>query len=198
MYYNDKRFIKNKDYNIWICNNFVTNEDCNKIVKSIEKNNNLDWSNGWARHQTNLVYSDGYEENDYINYSSWWENKVSSPILIKEISKINIDLKNLFSEKYLFLPEYKVTRLLKGEFMHKHKDNRDADLAGTDKKFQIQCAYTIYLNDFEGGELNYPEINYTYKPKAGDIVIHHSELLHEVLEVKSDKRYTITGWLLNK
>lgn len=196
MYYKDPRFKKHEYHNIWISNNFVPELDCDLIVNTIENLDKESWRGGWSRHQVNLIYSDRYDEKDYTNYSSWWENKVSPPILLKEMSKINFELKKIFYPEFLFLPEYKITRLLKNEFMHKHLDNRDKKFV--DEKFQIKCAYTIYLNDFDGGEINYPDIKYKYSPKKGDIIIHHSELLHEVLPVKSEKRYTITGWLLNK
>jgi len=55
-------------------------------------------------------------------------------------------------------------------------------------------AFLIYLNDdYSGGEICYPEYNIEYKPKAGDLVIHRSEIVHAVKRVKYGKRYAHQG-----
>jgi hypothetical protein len=55
------------------------------------------------------------------------------------------------------------------------------------------CGYglVVYLSDnFEGGELYYPEYDVLYKPNAGDLVIHDAETIHCVRGVKSGRRLT--------
>jgi hypothetical protein len=62
----------------------------------------------------------------------------------------------------------------------------------------IEYGVIIYLNDdFEGGELFYPNLNYLYQPKAGDIIIHPAteEYTHEVYPVISGDRYTLTTFV---
>jgi hypothetical protein len=49
----------------------------------------------------------------------------------------------------------------------------------------------IYLENFEGGEVYYPETNTEYHPSKGDMIIHSSKVIHGVREVKSKSRYTI-------
>jgi hypothetical protein len=45
----------------------------------------------------------------------------------------------------------------------------------------------MYFNDdFDGGELVYPEYKLMYKPKKGDIVFHNIDTIHAVNEVLSD------------
>jgi predicted 2-oxoglutarate/Fe(II)-dependent dioxygenase YbiX len=54
----------------------------------------------------------------------------------------------------------------------------------------------IYLNeDFEGGELNYPDLNISIKPKKASILIHDAKLLHQVLPVAYGSRYSITTFV---
>jgi hypothetical protein len=64
-----------------------------------------------------------------------------------------------------------------------------------------KCEYTetkfagygmvIYLNDdFEGGELYYPEYDILYKPQAGALVIHDAEAIHGVRATLSGERIT--------
>jgi hypothetical protein len=51
----------------------------------------------------------------------------------------------------------------------------------------------LYFNDnYDGGELTYPNLNYEYKPKAGSFVMHmgmHDDYLHGVNEVKNGWRF---------
>ena len=53
----------------------------------------------------------------------------------------------------------------------------------------------LYFNNFEGGELYYPNQNIIYKPKAGELVIHgsHDECAHGVKPVKSEVRYSYSN-----
>ncbi len=55
----------------------------------------------------------------------------------------------------------------------------------------------LYLNDeFEGGELNFRQFNYTYRPRAGDLVFFPSDgrYAHQALPVKSGTRLVIVSW----
>lgn len=58
----------------------------------------------------------------------------------------------------------------------------------------IKYGIVYYVNsDFEGGELFYPKLNITYKPEAGDLIIHPGtlEYMHGVRDVKSGVRYSM-------
>lgn len=55
----------------------------------------------------------------------------------------------------------------------------------------------IYLNDdYEGGELNFPWLNYTYRPVAGDLVFFPSNHIfsHESLPIKRGNKYALVSW----
>ena len=210
MFYDDPSIVKIKEEGVWLGKGFVSKENCRTIVEHIEAFTEKDWQDGWARHQATLFYTNDPESEKPL--SDWWNDKVSPPILMPLVNEININLKSLFAPEFIFLPEYKVTRLKPGQKGHlPHRDNRGNDFRspdnGTDdnnikqgikQEFTIQCAYTIYLSEFDGGEINYPELNYTHTPVPGDIVIHSSDILHEVFDVTKNNRYTITGWLLGK
>lgn len=54
----------------------------------------------------------------------------------------------------------------------------------------------IYFNDdYEGGEIDYLEHNFSYKPKAGSIVFHYATNVHAVAMVKSGHRFTHSTYL---
>ena len=55
----------------------------------------------------------------------------------------------------------------------------------------------IYWNDdFEGGELEFPELGFKYKPKAGDVVtfLPTDDYVHEVHLVTKGTRYSSPYW----
>ena len=56
----------------------------------------------------------------------------------------------------------------------------------------------IYLNNFVGGDIYYPEYNVSHHPQKGDLVIHESRLVHGVTETKSDARISMSFVILRK
>jgi hypothetical protein len=76
----------------------------------------------------------------------------------------------------------------------------DKDFNGEKEEILMNpLAFIIYLNDdYEGGEICYPEYDIEYKPKAGDLVVHCVEAPHGVNIVKSGIRYTHSNVLRSK
>jgi len=61
--------------------------------------------------------------------------------------------------------------------------------------------YTIllYLNDdYEGGELNFNDENFSVKPPASSILIFPERTMHEILFLKSGKRYMTAAYIFKK
>jgi hypothetical protein len=56
----------------------------------------------------------------------------------------------------------------------------------------------LYIGDFEGGEINFPKINFKYKPEENDLLIFKvdREYEHETLEVTSGTRYAYMDCLI--
>ena len=55
----------------------------------------------------------------------------------------------------------------------------------------------LYLNqDFLGGELQFQQFNFTYRPRAGDLLFFpsHGHYAHQALPVKTGLRYVIVSW----
>ena len=94
-----------------------------------------------------------------------------------------------------------------GDFLSVHSDGEynNSDLKFNDTFAEEEwanhipgflCDYSslLYLNDdYEGGELFFPEFDLTIKPKLGDLITFptNSMYLHAVKEVKCGTRYTI-------
>jgi hypothetical protein len=112
----------------------------------------------------------------------------------EEISKIGNMVHNYISEEYSpkkFYPansrENQIAKFEAGFGMHEHFDvNRPLDYATL-----------VYLNDdYIGGEIYFPEIDISIKPKAGDLVCFpdNEEYVHGVRPITSGSRYTLPRW----
>ena len=80
-----------------------------------------------------------------------------------------------------------VSKLVDGG-MVVHKDDK--------KQNQDNFICMLYLNDnYEGAEIFFPDLNITYKPMAGDILIYQAKFRHGVNPITSGERYSIgTGF----
>lgn len=101
-----------------------------------------------------------------------------SSIIIEKLKKILGNLKDQLTINTAF------RKFVKGESMGIHHD--------ANYNPEIEWGIIVYLNSFDGGQLYYKNQDITYQGKAGDLVIHGADKLctHQVLEVKSDIRYT--------
>jgi hypothetical protein len=81
-----------------------------------------------------------------------------------------------------------------GYHFYVHRDDANPDYSG----FTKEWGAVIYLTDFEGGELYYPDQNIECKPNRRDIVIHRSDLPHGTRTNKTDGRRTITCVIYGK
>ena len=111
-----------------------------------------------------------------IQLRSNFFKKVYNPIQ-QYMSIYNIDNMEL-KKKFVT-----VSKLTSGG-MGLHKDDKEKD------KDNFICMF--YLNDnYDGGEIIFPEFNIEYKPIAGDILIYQSKFKHGVNELLSGTRYNI-------
>ena len=112
-----------------------------------------------------------------------------------------IELRNLFfsiMSKYLdkyisdhevvnldpYQPFISISRLSPYQSMGTHQDTKDENSKG----FIVM----LYINDdYENGELNFPDRNYSYKPSAGDIAFYSMREPHAVEHTTLGVRYTI-------
>ena len=61
---------------------------------------------------------------------------------------------------------------------------------------EIFWGVVIYPNDnYTGGEIDYPHEGFSYKPKAGDMVIHSGKTIHGVKGMLDGNRYCLTSFI---
>lgn len=85
--------------------------------------------------------------------------------------------------------EIKISRFKENESIRQHRDNDT-----TPQGYYLGYGIVIYYNDdYLGGEISYPELGVTIKPKAGSALLHGGEVMHGSLPVLSDStRYFST------
>jgi predicted 2-oxoglutarate/Fe(II)-dependent dioxygenase YbiX len=167
----DKNFNKIHD-EAYVYHNFLSNKECREIV-------------------------------NYLKNLKEWDSPHSTKN--KMLAQYNDRLKNLFFGKTFInnLEEIQRRSINEGHSLHIDIPNYANELLYmvTDKKnIEIMnismgiYGFIIYFNDdYEGGEICYPEYGIDYKPKQGDLLIHSTESIHGVSKVKSGIRYTTSS-----
>jgi hypothetical protein len=154
------------------------------FVSIDEQKEILDFCKNLEEDQWWLSFSDEYKEGFF--YGKQYNGE--KPLVFKEIDK-RVD--SLF-ESILYFGSVALQRYKKGEQIQVHKDYWLYDL-----DYHIRYGICIYFNDdYEGGELSYPELGITHKPKARSLVMHGGNITHESLPVTSDDlRYFSTAFV---
>ncbi|MFM6983878.1 MAG: 2OG-Fe(II) oxygenase [Chitinophagaceae bacterium] len=113
-------------------------------------------------------------------------------ILKSNSHKILIDIHKRISLLFDLGLHVQILRMIhrtdKNSFWERHSDNSGGN--------EIKYGVVLYLNDnFEGGELYYPNLDLVIKPEKGMLVYHSGDEEHEVLKVISGNRYTLTSFV---
>lgn len=162
-------------HKIKVIEGFIEPEDC-KLAQSIIANSE-------------------YHQLKYNNVS---KECIPTQEILEFLKKYSIKAKNIWKDVYgiqveiypshagLNLWEVGVESLV-------HKDHHE----GSE---YVQLSSVSYFNDdFEGGEIYFPEFDFTYKPKAGEAIFFpsftkESDYKHGVKAVTEGKRYTMGLW----
>jgi hypothetical protein len=154
------------------------------FVSVDEQKEILDFCKNLEEDQWWLSFSDEYKEGFF--YGKQYNGE--KPLIFKEIDK----RVNQIFESLLYFGSVALQRYKKGEQIQVHKDYWLYEL-----DYHIRYGICIYFNDdYEGGELYYPELGITHKPKARSLVMHGGNITHESLPVTSDDlRYFSTAFV---
>lgn len=157
------KLIKHHD-EIWELTNFLYNDEINICLDHIKNIPEDEWINN-------------------KNYAAS-NNEVLKPILSEITKRILTYIENV-QEKIGICD---IQRLMSGMFISQHQD-----IDTNEHPQNIIYGGVIYFNNnFSGGELFYPELNYKITPQTGSLVLHKSNYLHEVLPIKDGIRYMAT------
>jgi hypothetical protein len=158
--------------------NFLNNDELKLILDIVSKTTQKDWIDpNQTPEKHNLWYDKSFFLHEYMD-------------LCKEIV---FDKVEYICPSYLLCEkELKISRFRKGDQIKYHRDNDT-----TPKGHYLGYGLVIYYNDdYLGGELDYPELGITIKPKAGSVLLHGGEILHGSLPVLDDsERYFSTVFI---
>jgi hypothetical protein len=106
-------------------------------------------------------------------------------------NRVELKAKEIFNDKkQLYVCSFWLAKQLPGAFVMEHEDT---DSGNTHFKYSA----VIYLNNLkDSGELIFSDLDYSYMPGAGDIVIFKSiDSGKHFVEPINEERYTIPMWI---
>ena len=171
---------------------FLSDQECDELIKHIDENNIRSSVSGSGSEVSTTNDSRTSFTSDFSD-----ENETIKSIKKKISNFIEVDIKK---SEPIQGQKYDV-----GQYFRPHHDYFQGD------SFVNHCLHSgnrthtamIYLNDdYQGGETNFPELNFTVKPQKGKLVIwknmvdqvFQSNTLHEGKDVLSGTKYIITSW----
>lgn len=169
-----------------IIEDFIDPEYCKSLTKFFMENMGPDRRDLYGFYGLGGIVE--FFDNDNLSFDFDPKNKIYEAVHFAY---------NLFLNNYPMTGEFALNRshanyMLKGASLSPHRDDAhtETDYSKLPTKTHV-CG--IFLNDdYEGGELTFPELNIELKPKAGSLVLFPGYYtLHGVNEVKSGTRLNI-------
>lgn len=155
--------------------------------------NNLLVIKNFAPHETCEKYLEYF--NDKISQTEKNREKTNLDSLRSLKEQIKIELLDFLKVSELYCSYFSFHKLLEGMRVSPHSDSMDID--GKEGAKDREFATLLYLNDdFEGGELYFPEHGVEYSPEKGSLVLFSGgkNNLHGVKTVLNKDRNAIIGF----
>lgn len=117
-------------------------------------------------------------------------NKSLSNIFYQTLVMAEKDYMAEYGVAFLEHDSYQILKYGKGQYFTNHIDDHP--------KYHRRVSSVYYINDdYEGGEINFPRFNISYKPKANQMIVFPSTYVynHSVSEVISGTRYSVVSWI---
>ena len=180
--------------------NYISQEECNKVIKFYEDQNKFNNTINRLEFENSPIIQK--QDQTYFavpnNMDVWWiELKsliVNFDMAWKHYEK-NVGALESYGQDMFHYTQLKIQKTLPTEGYHVwHLEHQ--------KGFQNECrafVYSIYLNDVkEGGETEFLHFSKRVKPKTGRIVIWPAGFpyVHRGNPPLSGKKYIITSWMM--
>jgi hypothetical protein len=195
-FYQPKNVLNHPNYykieeNIHVIKNFTTEKERKYYLNVVKNSTKYDWNK---------------------DPREWWNNKILfiGEKRILDYQNINIlnrikKLFNDYNEQDIYFSQIgNINRMQPGEKMFSHSDNpcgSEIDYGIKGVTNYVIFGMTLYHSQFNGGEIFYDNLNISYKPNAGDLLIHPGSLkyTHSTLPVlPGENRYISTVFLYDK
>jgi hypothetical protein len=174
------------DNNIKIYDNFITEYEKNVLLNYAKASDDSSWIK--IKHQKEELLKKSPERyNRYLQYVKDWDKTTLMITDHKIVEEIKTRCQEVIGNDLLITEDiYRIKRLTDKRSISTHFDDS--------QNFSLALGIVIYLNDnFDGGEIYYPNQDFFYKPKERSMIIHPAteEYTHGVKEVVGNTRYCL-------
>lgn len=180
----NKRFEKISD-EIYICKNFLTEEECDYLVEeSLKGHNPKDnkyYVDSFMQYRNRLLELLDFNSQDNIKPEDI--NRDWDHLILRTFSQDD-------NREFIFPPHVDIYNL----FNNYSESASFKEFEGSEKISIGHMSFVIYFSEnFLGGEIYYPEYNVKYKPKKGDMILHNVEIIHAVHNIVKGDRWSYQG-----
>lgn len=174
--------IGNSEDTIKIIPNFLSNDDCKIMSDFIQKNNDKV-----------LIEKNSIDDENIYKLVSNIEISMFEKVLENYTQKYNVEFEtDPIMPAHFVNWNYEKNKLLS---IHSDCETPNGDPAVPNGYYRYNLSALCYLNnDYEGGELYFPDLNKTIKPKLGDLIMFPSRFKHGVQTIKKGFRHTLVLW----
>ena len=183
--------------NIVTLEDFMTEEELLKLNNFIRNNESWDVTETHYNENGTVIYDSDYWANRVATYPTIEKVNPEIPKIIEGmVARLKIEVDKFFNvDAEPTSPA--MVRWLPGQLQMPHADKElhDGPDAGKPNDFPYyDIAGLFYINDdYEGGELYFPNQGIKFKPKAGAAYFFPGDMnyIHGVSQIKSGTRYTV-------
>jgi len=178
---------------IGIFNNAVNTKYCNDLIK-FHSTSNLKKFRKNVNSKEEIIVNDESISLNTSHYTKFFHHRIlDQKILPAYINKYS-GYQDLFKDLRIYYDGFNVQKTNPGEGYHMwHSEWHPAQ-----EYFKRVLVWTLYLNDIEeGGETEFLDIPFRFKPKKGSVLIFpsHATHLHRGNPPLSGTKYIATGWI---
>ena len=172
--------------NVVIIENFISKEDCKVVLDALD--DGIVWVSYSLEGIPDRVSKNLHEKVEAFNILKNATNRLQN--------EIEMHFGRPLEEGFPGVRAWSV-----GDYQPLHADGEDPH-GNPNEAYIVDYGSVIYLNDdYEGGEIYFPDQGIDLKPKAGTVVFFPSNnmFVHGVREIKSGTRYTAPSfWVPTK
>jgi hypothetical protein len=177
--------------------NFITEEELEVLNRFIRNNTSWDVTETHVNDDGVVIYDSTYWENRVASFQTIEKQDPTIPVTIMNmVSRLKREVDSFYGVDALPTSPAMV-RWLPGQLQMPHADKElhEGENRGKPNDFPYyDIAGLFYINDdYEGGELYFPNQNIQFKPKAGAAYFFPGDMnyIHGVTEITSGIRYTV-------
>jgi predicted 2-oxoglutarate/Fe(II)-dependent dioxygenase YbiX len=181
---------------VLIVHNFLSLPDCRRLVRYADKQK-ANWL--MVRDEEKSTSKKFVEKRDSGRVTQQVEMNKHQGFLNETVRRALLEVA---AAKFGAADYFETPYLLRYRVGGKYGVHADSEVYDPEKRLFYRVAdrdisLLIYLNDdFEGGELSFDRLNYSYHPSAGDLVLFPSTnlYLHQAQPVTHGTKYALVSW----